>query len=102
MFALDQQLYRYAVEIQWAIFPLSTIFFVKLGGMHFLMSFIDAVGSLMTETGLVDIMSSAFGGAHKVLLGKKFPMCMGALRMMVQIILINFSMILMCSAAMIA
>ena len=52
-----------------------------------LMSFIAAVGNLMTETGLADIMSSAFAGVHKVLEGKKFLMCMRALRMVVEVIL---------------
>ena len=55
--------------------------------MHMLMSFIGAVGNLMTETGLSDIMSSAFAGVHKMLQGKKFPMCMRALRMLVEVIL---------------
>ncbi len=92
----DQQLYRYAVEIQWTlpeVFPTSS-FVVKLGGMHMLMSFIGAVGNLMAETGLSDIMSSAFAGVHKMLIGKKFPMCMRALpmcmralRMVVEVIL---------------
>ena len=41
--------------------------------MHLLMSFNSAVGNLMAETGLDDvIMSSAFGGVHKMLLGKSF------------------------------
>ena len=53
-----------------------------------LMSFIGAVGNLMTETGLSDILSSAFSGVHKMLQGKKFPMCMRALRMVVEVILI--------------
>ncbi len=52
-----------------------------------LMSFIGSVENLMTETGLADILSSAFGGVHKMLIGKKFPMCMRALRMVVEIIL---------------
>ena len=87
----DQQLYRYAVEIQWAcpdLFPPSS-FLIRLGGMHMLMSFIGAIGNLMTETGLADIMSSAFSGVHKMLQGKKFPMCMRALRMLVEVILIK-------------
>ena len=54
--------------------------------MHMLMSFIGAVGNLMTETGLADIMSLAFAGVHKMLVGKKFPMCMRALRMVVEVI----------------
>lgn len=85
----DQQLYRYAVEIQWArpdVFPQST-FLIRLGGMHMLMSFVGAVGNLMTETGLSDVMSSAFSGVHKMLQGKKFPMCMRALRMVIEVIL---------------
>ena len=41
----------------------------------------------MTETGLADIMSSAFAGVHKVLVGKKFPMCMRALRILIEVIL---------------
>ena len=52
-----------------------------------LMSFIGAVGNLMAETGLADIISSAFAGVHKMLIGKKFPMCMRALRMVVEVIL---------------
>ena len=87
----DQQLYRYAVEIQWAcpdLFPPSS-FLIRLGGMHMLMSFIGAIGNLMTETGLADIMSSAFSGVHKMLQGKKFPMCMSALRMLVEVIIIK-------------
>ncbi len=82
LLTFDQQLYRYAIEIQWAlpeVFPPSS-FMVRLGGMHMLMSFIGSVGNLMTETGLADILSSAFGGVHKMLIGKNFPMCMRALR----------------------
>ena len=48
IFTLDQQLYKYAIEIQWAlpdVFPQST-FFVRLGGMHMLMSSIGAIGNL--------------------------------------------------------
>ena len=52
-----------------------------------LMSFIGTLGNLMTETELADIMSSAFTGVHKMLVGKKFPMCMRALRMVVEVIL---------------
>ena len=46
-----------------------------------LMSFVGAVGNLMAATGLSDVMSSAFAGVDKMLIGKKFPMCMRALRM---------------------
>lgn len=89
VFTLDQQLYRYAVEIQWALpgaFP-PTTFLLRLGCMHMLISFIGAVGNLMAETGLVDIMSSTFAGVHKMLLGKRFPMCTRALRMVAEVLL---------------
>ena len=40
---------------------------LRIGGMRFLVSFIDCVRSLMTESGLVDIMSYAFRGVdHNV------------------------------------
>ena len=46
---------------------------LRLGGMRFLVSFIDCVGgSLMTESGLVDIMSCAFRGVdHNVDMNKR-------------------------------
>ena len=68
------------------IFP-PTSFILRLGSMHMLMSFIGAVGNLMTETGLAVIMSSVFAGVHKMLVGKKFPICMRALRIVFEVIL---------------
>ena len=91
IFTLDQQLYKYAVEIQWAlpdVFPPSA-FFVRLGGTHMLMSFIGAIENLMIEIGLTDVMSTAFAGVHKMLLGKKFLICMRALRMVVEVPIID-------------
>jgi len=44
-----------------------------------LMSFVDAIGTLMAETGLSEILKSVFGGVEKMLTGKKFPMNMRAL-----------------------
>ena len=54
-----------------------------IGGMHFLMSFVGAVGTLMSNTGLTEIMQTTFGGVPKMLSGKKFPQNVRALRMMV-------------------
>ena len=45
-----------------------------------LMSFVGAIGSLMTETGLSEVLKSVFGGVEKMLTGKKFPMNMRAMR----------------------
>ena len=53
-----------------------------------LMNFIGAVGNLMAETGLAEILASEFAGVKKMLIGKKFPMCMCALRTVVEAILI--------------
>ena len=52
--------------------------------MHALMSFAGAVGSLMGESGLSDILSEVFGGVRKMLSGKKFPQNVRALRMMAE------------------
>ena len=38
-----------------------------------LMSFVGAVGSLMGESGLAEVMNVGFSGVAKMLNGKKFP-----------------------------
>ena len=58
--------------------------YLRLGGMHALMSFAGAVGSLMAESRLSDILSEVFGGVPKMLSGKKFPQNVRALRMMAE------------------
>ncbi len=49
-----------------------------------LMSFVGAIGSLMTETGLSEVLKSVFGGVEKMLTGKKFLMNMRAMRMVAE------------------
>lgn len=44
------------------------------------MSFIGCVGSLMTSSGLTQLVKSAFGGVEKMLTGIKFPQKFKALR----------------------
>ena len=46
---------------------------LHLGGMHFRMSFIGCVRSLMAERGLVDILSCAFGTVDHMFPGNKCP-----------------------------
>ena len=58
--------------------------YLRLWGMHALMSFAGAVGSLMAESRLSDILSEVFGGVPKMLSGKKFPQNVHALRMMAE------------------
>ena len=55
--------------------------------MHMLMSYIGAVGTLRSNTGLEELMQSTFGGVPKMLTGKKFPQNARALRMVVEVVL---------------
>ena len=69
----DQQLYCVAVQVLWAHPEKLPEMYLRLGGMHALMSFVGAVGTLMTESGLSDVLSEVFGGVSKMLSSKKFP-----------------------------
>ena len=81
IFTADQQLYAIVLNII-SCNPERWKFFIpRLGGMHWLMSFIGACGSLMKGSGLHQYLSSAFAGVNKMLVGKKFPMNMRALRL---------------------
>ena len=80
----DQQLYRVAVHVQWEQPNMFKDMYLRLGGMHALMSFVGAIGSLMTDSGLSDILSEVFGGVPKMLSGKKFPQNVRALRMVAE------------------
>ena len=59
----------------------SSTFILRLGGMHLLMSFVRSIGTLMSETGLEDVMKSAFGGVSRMLSEKHLPQNTRALRM---------------------
>ena len=50
--------------------------------MHFLMSYLGSVGTLMENTGLSDVLAGPFGGVKKMLTGKKYPENVKALRML--------------------
>ena len=58
--------------------------------MHTIMDCIGAVGSLMQETGLEEIMETGFGGVAKILSGKKYPQNMRALQIIVEELLHDF------------
>ena len=81
LFTVDQQLYAIVLNIIWSNPERLTYFVPRLGGMHWLTSFIGACGSLMKGSGLSQHLSSAFAGVEKMLTGKKFPMNMRALRL---------------------
>ena len=52
--------------------------------MHFLMSYCGCIVTLMAETGIVELLSVAFGGVLKMLSGKKNPQNVRAFRMLVK------------------
>ena len=60
-----------------------------LGGMHFLVSFIGFVRSLMAERGLVDVLSCAFCGVDHMFTGNKCPHNFRALRLILEAVIQN-------------
>ena len=83
VFTCDQQLYRVTMDIIWNDPQRWANFYPRLGGMHWLMSFVGSVGKLMKNSGLDRLMKAAFAGVEKMLVGKKFPMNVRALRIVV-------------------
>ena len=68
----------------WVYPDLFKYFVPRLGGMHTLVSFIGAVGTLMSNSGLEEVMNSAFAGVPKMLSGKKSPQNVRALRLVTE------------------
>ena len=68
IFTADLQLYRVGLFVQW-VYPdiFDDQFVLRLGGMHFLMSFVGTIGALMADSGLEDVLKSAFGGVARML-----------------------------------
>ena len=89
IFTNDQQLYRVAVNVTWVHSEQFVNFIPRLGGMHTLMSFVGAIGTLMVDSGLEQILEVAFGGVSKMLSGKKYPQNIRALRIVVEELLRN-------------
>ena len=84
VFTNDQQLYQVAVSITWVDRDMFSMFVPRLGGMHMMMSFVGAVGTLMRGSGLEEILKSTFAGVPKLLSGKKFPQNVRALRIVTE------------------
>jgi len=84
VFTADQQLYRVALYVKWGNQAQLDNIHLRLGGMHFLMSYIGCVGTLMVESGIADTLSAVFGGVLKMLSSKKYPQNVRALRMLVE------------------
>ena len=79
VFTADQQLYRAELDILWTYEIQFTNFVNRIGGMHWVMSFVGCIGVLMKNSGLLSWLKSAFGGAEKIITGKKFPINVRAL-----------------------
>ena len=62
----------------------------RLGGRHWLMSFVGWIGVLMKNSDLVPWLECAFVGVPKMLTGKNFPMNVCALRFIVLKLLRGF------------
>ena len=74
VFTADQKLYRVALVILWTYETRFTNFVPRIGGLHWVMSFVGCISVLMRNIGLLSWLNSAFGRAEKMLTGKKFPM----------------------------
>lgn len=83
VFTCDQQLYRVTVDIIWNDPKRWSNFYPRIGGMHWLMSFVGFVGKLMKNSGVDRLLKAAFAGVEKMLICKKFPMNVEALRIVV-------------------
>ena len=83
MLCLCQLDVQYRPFFAWG-FQIFKDIYLRLGGIHALMSFAGDVGSLMAESGLSDILSEVFGRVQKMLSGKKFSQNVRALRMMAE------------------
>ena len=79
VFTCDQQLYRVALQVKWDNPQMLNNVYLRLGGMHLLMSYVGSVGTLMSNSGLEEILGAAFGGVGKMLAGKKYPQNVRAL-----------------------
>ena len=80
----DQQLYKVLVDIKWEFLEKFKSLIPRLGRMHLSMSFIGCCGTLTTNSGLSNLLRSAFGSVDKMLSGKNFPQNLRALGMVVE------------------
>ena len=74
------------MDITWNDQSRWTYFYPRIGGMHWLMSFVGSVGKLMKNSGLDMLMKTAFAGVEKMLIRKKFPMNNRAPRIVVELL----------------
>ena len=80
----DAQLYQLVIENMWVSPQEFPNLHPHMGIMHWEMNFIGCIGTLHADSGLSDILKSAFGSVDKMLIGKKYPQNERALRMVVE------------------
>ena len=90
VFTLDQQLYKTVTDVIWSDTLRWNHMIQRLGGMHWLMSFVGCIGVLMENGGLVLWLERAFTNVSKMLTGKKFPKNVRALGVLVLELLRGF------------
>ena len=84
----DQAIYTLIVDNLWMDCEgLFQDVHARLGGMHMLMNIVGAAGKLMQETGLYEILGSAFGSVQNMMSGKRYPQNVRALRIVVEVLL---------------
>ena len=84
---LNQQLYRVVLHVLWDDPNRFPNFFLRLGGMHLLMSLFSASSTLLNGSGENEVLGTVFAGITKMLSGKKFTYNVGALWMLVEEVL---------------
>lgn len=80
----NQQLYKVALHIQWNDPLTFSNVYLRIGGMHILMNCVGCIGTLMDNSGLLELLTGPFGGVKKMLTGKKFPDNVRALRILTE------------------
>ena len=90
VYTCDEQLYHISLFVLFDQPDLFKNFFLRLGGMHLIMSYVGSIGTLMSGSGLEKILERVFGGVQKMLKGKKFPENVCALRLLTEELLRMF------------
>lgn len=83
----DMQLFKFVMQIKWSNPHRWKTIVVRPGGLHTLMSFVGCIGTLMSGTGLEEILSAAFSGVGSMLNDKAWPKALRGFRMMTTILL---------------
>ena len=79
----DMQLFKVILQIKWSYPNRWKHLVVRPGGMHTLMSFIGCIGTLMSGSGLEELLGAAFKGVSHMLKGSAWPKAVRGLRMVV-------------------